>query len=165
MMGRTSASNSLSLSNGLCERMKYYASPRLAHRSEPDFPARRRRGAPAVAIDYGHGRGHCSRTDSFATSEACLGPVEGFAPGGIRTWDLSIPAQLHNQLRNPPPLVSSVKLQGETIHCIIYGKQDDDHHICQSKDSNHVHKRAHFGAESRSSDKGNQSVGNEPGWG
>ena len=35
---------------------------------EPDFPARRRRGAPAVAIDYGHGRGHCSRTDSFATS-------------------------------------------------------------------------------------------------
>ena len=72
--------------------------------SEPDFPARRRRGAPAVAIDYGHGRGHRSQTDSFATSEACLGPVEGFAPGGIRTWDLSIPAQLHNQLRNPLPL-------------------------------------------------------------
>ena len=66
-------------------KLKFYASG-----SEPDFPARRRRGAPA--IDYGHGRGHCSRTDSFATSEACLGPVEGFAPGGIRTWDLSIPA-------------------------------------------------------------------------
>ena len=43
-----------------------------------------------LAIDYGHvghGSGHCSRTGSFRTAGACLGPV-----GGNCTWSDSNPS-------------------------------------------------------------------------
>ena len=59
--------------------------------------------AIAIAIDYGHGSGHCSQNGRIRTAGACLGPV-----GGNCTWSDSSPNDFSATQGRNSTFVSSV---------------------------------------------------------